>query len=75
MRNFGEIGLQRPFSKRKQLLFSYSRQRRRGQPPHHASIVGWLLYGQRLDLPAIVGMAMIVGGVLVMRLFSKTTGH
>jgi len=39
------------------------------------SIVGWLLYGQRLDLPAIVGMAMIVGGVLVMQLFSKTTGH
>ncbi len=39
------------------------------------SIVGWLMYGQKLDLPAIVGMAMIVGGVLVMQLLSKTTGH
>ena len=38
------------------------------------SLVGWLLYGQKLDLPAVVGMAMIVGGVLVMQLFSKTTG-
>ena len=39
------------------------------------SLVGWLLHGQKLDLPAIVGMAMIVGGVLVMQLLSKTTGH
>ncbi|HQQ69822.1 MAG TPA: SMR family transporter [Alicycliphilus sp.] len=39
------------------------------------SIVGWLLYGQKLDLPALVGMAMIVGGVLVMQLLSKTTSH
>ena len=38
------------------------------------SVVGWLLYGQKLDLPAILGMAMIVGGVLVMQLLSKTTG-
>lgn len=39
------------------------------------SIVGWLLYGQKLDLPAVVGMAMIVGGVLVMQLLSNTTSH
>ncbi|MBS0506085.1 MAG: QacE family quaternary ammonium compound efflux SMR transporter [Proteobacteria bacterium] len=39
------------------------------------SIVGWLLYGQKLDLPALVGMAMIVAGVLVMQLLSKTTSH
>ena len=39
------------------------------------SLVGWLLYGQKLDLPAVVGMAMIVGGVLVIQLLSKTTGH
>ncbi len=35
------------------------------------SVVGWLLYGQRLDGPAIAGMAMIVGGVLVIQLFSS----
>ena len=38
------------------------------------SLVGWLVYGQKLDLAAVAGMAMIVGGVLVMQLFSKTTG-
>ena len=39
------------------------------------SLVGWLLYGQKLDLPAVAGMVMIVGGVLVIQLLSKTTGH
>ena len=39
------------------------------------SLVGWLLYGQKLDLPAVVGMAMIVGGVLVIQLLSKAAGH
>ena len=39
------------------------------------SLVGWLLYGQKLDLPAVIGMAMIVGGVLVIQLLSKVTGH
>ena len=37
------------------------------------SIVGWLLYKQTLDLAAIVGMAMILGGVLVIHLFSSST--
>ena len=39
------------------------------------SLVGWFVYGQRLDLPAVVGMAMIVGGVLVIQLLSKSTGN
>lgn len=34
------------------------------------SLIGWLLYHQKLDLPTIIGMAMIVGGVAVIRLFS-----
>ncbi len=38
------------------------------------AIVGWLLFGQKLDAPAIIGMAMIVGGVVIMQAFSKTTG-
>jgi len=37
--------------------------------------VGWLLFGQKLDAPALVGMALIVAGVLVMNLFSRTTAH
>jgi small multidrug resistance pump len=36
---------------------------------------GWLLYGQKLDGAALAGIALIVAGVLVMNLFSKTAGH
>ncbi|WP_313295977.1 SMR family transporter [Diaphorobacter sp.] len=39
------------------------------------SLVAWLLQGQKLDLAAIAGMAMIVGGVIVIQLFSKTGSH
>lgn len=35
------------------------------------SLVAWLVYGQQLDLAAIVGMAMIVGGVAIINLFSN----
>jgi small multidrug resistance pump len=37
--------------------------------------VAWLFQGQRLDMPALAGIALIVAGVLVMNLFSKTTAH
>lgn len=39
------------------------------------ALVGWLLYGQALDLPAVVGMALIVAGVIVLNVFSKTVAH
>lgn len=39
------------------------------------AIVAWLLYGQRLDAWAVVGMSLIVAGVLVMNLLSKTSAH
>lgn len=40
------------------------------------STVGWVAFGQRLDLPAIVGLGMIVGGVVVVNLFSDSvSGH
>lgn len=39
------------------------------------ALAGWILYRQPLDLPAIVGMALIVAGVLVINLFSRTAGH
>ena len=35
---------------------------------------GWLLYGQRLDGPALAGLGLIVAGVAVLRLFSRTAG-
>ncbi len=39
------------------------------------AFVGWLVYGQTLDTAALIGLALIVAGVLVLNLFSKTTGH
>jgi len=39
------------------------------------ALVGWLLYDQRLDLPAVLGMALIVAGVVVLNVFSKTVAH
>ncbi|WP_239955030.1 SMR family transporter [Pantoea sp. Z09] len=39
------------------------------------SIVGWVVFKQKLDLPAILGLGLIITGVLVVNLFSKTVGH
>ena len=39
------------------------------------SLAGWLIYKQLLDLPAIVGMGLIMAGVVVINLFSKSTVH
>lgn len=39
------------------------------------SLAGWLIYKQLLDLPAILGMALIMAGVIVINLFSKTAVH
>lgn len=39
------------------------------------SAVAYFWQGQKLDAPALIGMAMIVCGVLVINLFSKTAGH
>lgn len=39
------------------------------------SLVGWLFFKQTLDLPAILGIALIVAGVLVLNLFSRSVPH
>ncbi len=39
------------------------------------ALVGWLVFKQKLDAPALLGMGLIVSGVLVMNLFSKTATH
>ncbi len=36
------------------------------------SLIGWLVYDQRLDAPALLGMGLIVAGVAVIQLFSRT---
>lgn len=37
--------------------------------------ISWFLYNQKLDFPAIIGIALILSGVIVMNLFSKTLTH
>lgn len=37
--------------------------------------VAWIFQGQKLDVPAIAGMGLIVTGVIVMNLFSNTAAH
>lgn len=39
------------------------------------SLIGVVLLKQRLDLPAILGLTMIVAGVVVINVFSKTVSH
>lgn len=39
------------------------------------SVVGWLAFGQKLDLSAVIGLGLIIAGVLVVNLFSKSVGH
>jgi small multidrug resistance pump len=39
------------------------------------SLIGWFVFGQKLDAPAIVGITLIVSGVIVLNLFSKTQAH
>lgn len=39
------------------------------------SIAAMFIYQQKLDLPAVLGMGLIVSGVVVIQLFSQSTGH
>ncbi|MFS4583323.1 SMR family transporter [Phaeobacter sp. C3_T13_0] len=39
------------------------------------AIIGWVVFGQRLDLPAVLGLLLILVGITVIHLFSKTSGH
>ena len=39
------------------------------------SAIGLVIFGQRLDLPAVIGLGLIVAGVIVVNLFSKSITH
>ncbi|MBN9422116.1 MAG: QacE family quaternary ammonium compound efflux SMR transporter [Candidatus Accumulibacter sp. 66-26] len=39
------------------------------------ALAGWLLFGQRLDAPALLGIGLIVAGVVVLNVFSRTVAH
>jgi small multidrug resistance pump len=36
---------------------------------------GWLIFGQKLDLAAILGIGLIIAGILVINLFSNASTH
>ena len=36
------------------------------------TLVGWALYDQRLDLPAFIGIGLIIAGVLILNIISKS---
>lgn len=38
------------------------------------SMVSWVIYKQALDLPALIGMTLIIAGVIVINVFSRA-GH
>jgi small multidrug resistance pump len=32
--------------------------------------IGWVVFGQKLDAPALIGMGMIIAGIVIINLFS-----
>jgi len=39
------------------------------------ALAAWIFFGQALDVPAIVGLSLIVAGVVVLNVFSKAISH
>ncbi len=39
------------------------------------AIIGYAMFGQKLDVAAVLGLALIIAGVLVIHLFSKSATH
>lgn len=37
--------------------------------------IGFIVFGQRLDLPAVIGLGLIIAGILVIHLLSNSTQH
>ena len=39
------------------------------------ALIGYAVFGQKLDLPAIAGLGLIIAGIVVVQLFSNATAH
>jgi small multidrug resistance pump len=39
------------------------------------SAIGWFVFRQGLDLPAMIGLGFIITGIVIVNLFSKTISH
>lgn len=39
------------------------------------ALIGWVIFGQTLDGPAIIGLVLIIAGVVILNGFSETISH
>ncbi|ACI93437.1 multidrug transporter EmrE [Afipia carboxidovorans OM5] len=39
------------------------------------TLVGFVWFGQRLDMAAVIGLSLIIAGVAIINLFSRTVAH
>lgn len=39
------------------------------------ALIGLVVFGQRLDLPALFGIGLILAGIVVIQLYSSTAAH
>lgn len=39
------------------------------------AMIGYAVFGQKLDLPAVIGLSFILGGILIIHLFSQSAQH
>lgn len=39
------------------------------------SLIGWIVFKQALDAPALIGIDLICAGVVVINVFSKSSAH
>lgn len=39
------------------------------------TLIAWFVFKQSLDIPAIIGLTLIVAGVVVLQVFSKSSAH
>jgi len=39
------------------------------------TLIAWIYFKQALDTPAIIGLSLIIAGVIVLNVFSRTVNH
>lgn len=39
------------------------------------ALIGLILFGQKLDLAAVIGLGLIIAGIVIIQLFSHTASH
>lgn len=39
------------------------------------AVVGLVVFGEKIDLPAVIGFALILAGVVILNLYSKVVAH